>query len=62
MKKEIKKLNPYSKRNRLNFRVDNEEMQTIFTKALLYADGDVSVYLRMAALGYKPYTKMKVGK
>jgi uncharacterized protein (DUF1778 family) len=53
-----KKQNPYTKRNRINFRVDNEELREILTKAQLYHGGDVSEFVRDAALKYKPTKKV----
>ena len=51
--KEIKKLNPYSKRNIIQARVDVQEMQQIITKAHLYCSGDISKFIRLACLNYK---------
>lgn len=57
MSKAPKKLNPYSKRNVVQFRVDTEEMRSIITKAIMYTDGNVSEFARQAALNYKPIKK-----
>lgn len=52
-----KKLNPYARRTLIQARVNNEEMQEILTKALLYSKGNVSNYIRLAALNYRPVKK-----
>lgn len=54
MLKEDKKLNPYSKRNLIQARVDNDELQEILTKARVYCDGDVSKFIRIACKNFKP--------
>jgi hypothetical protein len=43
---------------RLNARVNNTEMQEILTKAHLYCGGDVSKYVRKAALEFKPLKRV----
>lgn len=53
-----KKLNPYAKRNRIEARVDNEELREILTKAQLYCGGNLSDFVREAALKYKPTKKV----
>ena len=57
MSKPQKKLNPYAKRNRIEARVDNEELGEILTKAQLYNGGNLSDYVREAALKYRPFKK-----
>ena len=56
--KPVKKLNPYTKRNRIEARVDNEELREILTKARLYCGGNLSLYVREAVLKYKPVKKV----
>jgi len=58
MIKKEKKLNPYTKRNKLEARVDNEELQVILTKARLYCGGNLSEYVREATLNYRPVKKV----
>lgn len=58
MIEEKKKQNPYAKRNRIEARVDNEEMQEILTKAQLYTRGDVSKLIRLALKTYRPTKKV----
>ena len=55
--KEEKKLNPYSKRGLVQARVDNEEMKIISDKAIIYCDGDLSKFVRLACLNYRPLKK-----
>jgi len=55
---EKKKQNPYTKRNLIQARVDTAELQEILTKAHLYTSGDISKFVRMAALNYKPPRKV----
>lgn len=62
MKKSQKPQNPYSKRSLIQSRVDTKELQTIVTKAVMFANGNVSEWVRMASLNYKPITKSKVEK
>jgi hypothetical protein len=57
-----KRLNPYTRRGLIQARVDNEEMQSIITKALVYCKGDVSKFIRMACLNYRPVKNTKAGK
>lgn len=57
-----KKQNPYSKRGLIQARVDTKELQTIITKATMFCDGNVSDWIREAAINYKPITKVKAGK
>lgn len=54
---EEKKKNPHAKRTVLQVRVDNDELQIAFTKAQLYAGGDMSKFLRLAIKGFRPYKK-----
>lgn len=53
-----KKLNPYSKRTIIPFRVDNDELQQILTKAQLYTKGNVSDLLRVAVETYRPVKRV----
>lgn len=45
--------NPAARLNRVLARVNNEELQEIIKRALLYANGNLSKYLRLAALNYR---------
>ncbi len=54
MSTEKKKQNPYTKRNLIQARVDTDEFREILTKARVYHAGDVSKFVREAALNYKP--------
>lgn len=54
--------NPYSRRSLIQSRVDTKELQTIVTKAAMFTGGNVSEWVREAALNYKPIIKTKVGK
>lgn len=49
-----KKVNPYLKKNLIQARVDNEDLQIIFTKAQVYCGGDISQFVRMACLNFRP--------
>lgn len=49
-----KKLNPYTKRSLIQAKVNTEELQMIITKARMFTDGNVSEFVRLAALNYKP--------
>lgn len=51
--------NPYTRRALMQFRTDNEEQREILTKAQLYNGGNVSEYLRTAALNYRPIKKVQ---
>lgn len=53
MKKKKGYQNPTNKTNRFLFRASNEEAQIIVTKAFAMYSGDVSKYLREAAINYK---------
>ncbi len=52
-----KKLNPYTKRGLIQAKVDNDELQVIVTKASVYTKGNVSEFVREAALNYRPIKK-----
>lgn len=54
---EQKKLNPYTKRNIIQARVDNEDFQIITEKAFVYCGGDISKFVRLACLNYRPLRK-----
>jgi len=43
-------------------RVDFNELQEITTKAHIYSKGQMSEYIRLACLNYRPIKKVKVGK
>lgn len=45
--------NPYSKKIRIQARLNNEEMQIVMSKALLYFNGSISELVRDATLNYK---------
>lgn len=53
---EIKKNKP----NRVQARVSLEDFQLILIKARLYTKGDVSKFVRMAVMNYKPIKKVGV--
>lgn len=55
---EAKKQNPYTKRNIIQARVDTEEFREILTKATMYTKGDVSKFVRMAVMNYRPTKKV----
>lgn len=42
------------KRTLMNFKVSKAEIKTIEANALLFAGGNVSAWLRYAAMNYKP--------
>ncbi len=52
-----RKQNPYTKRNLIQARVDAEEFRLILIQAQIHTDGDLSKFVRMAALNYKPKAK-----
>lgn len=43
---------------RINTRVSIKEHQEILTKAQVYCDGDISKFMRMAALEYRPLKRV----
>lgn len=53
MVKHAKKLNPYTKKNLIQSRVDDEDLKVIETKARLYTASNMSEYVRLACLNYK---------
>lgn len=55
--KEAKKQNPYLKKHMIQARVDAEDMREIVTKALYFCAGDLSAFVRLACLSYKPRKK-----
>jgi len=54
---ETKKLNPYTKRNLVQARVDLDEMREILMKAEMYFGGDVSRLVRESLRAYRPIKK-----
>jgi hypothetical protein len=54
-----KKLNPFTKRNLLQARVDNEEFRLVLTKARMFTDGNVSDFVREAVLNYRNVRKVE---
>jgi hypothetical protein len=48
------KKDPRFRHARINARATHTEFRLIYKKALLYANGNISEYLRIAALGYTP--------
>lgn len=57
-----KKIKPYVRRGLIQARINAEEMQEIMTKAHLYSKGNISNYVRLACLGYRPIKKVRIGK
>lgn len=55
--KEKKKINPYTKNGLVQCRVDNDDMKIIVDKATIYTEGDLSKFVRMACLNYRPLTR-----
>lgn len=53
-----KKLNPYSKRNLVQARLDHEDFQAVLTKAQMFTNGNVSEFVRLAAINYRPIKKV----
>lgn len=58
----MKSKNPYIKRGLVQARVTNTEMQQVLMKSLLYTQGNVSEYVRLACVNYRQPIKNKVGK
>jgi hypothetical protein len=56
-KKETKTTRPYTKGNKLQTRANNEQLQTLVTKASVYFKGNMSELLLQAALAYRPVKK-----
>lgn len=54
---EEKPINPHTRRTLIQARVNTKEMQEILTRALMYCNGDVSKYVRMSTLNYRPVKK-----
>ena len=52
-----KKVKPYTRRGLIQARVSVSDMQEIITKSLLYTKGNVSEYIRLAAINYRPTKK-----
>lgn len=51
-------LNAYTRRGLIQARVSTEDMREIIAKSLLYNGGNLSAYVRMAALNYRPTRKV----
>lgn len=58
MPKQQKKSNPYTKRTVIQARVDNDELRQIVEKAIMYCDGELSEFIRLACLSYRPLKKV----
>lgn len=50
---------PYTKLSLIQTRVNNKQLQEIVTKAHLYAEGNMSEYVRLACLNYRPIRKVE---
>lgn len=61
MAKKVKeeKRKPYVKTGLLQARVNPKDFQEIITKSFLYAGGNMSDYVRMACLYYRPIKKVE---
>jgi hypothetical protein len=57
-----KKIKPYIKRGLIQARVTNAEMVEVVNKATIYAGGNLSEYVRIACLKYRPLNKTKIGR
>lgn len=55
--KETKKINFKNKKTRIMARVNNEELAVIHRKAFIYARGNMSEFLRIAALAFEDKKK-----
>lgn len=53
----VKKVNPYARKILLPCRVNSEEMRSVLAKATLYTDGNVSEFVRYAAINFQPAKK-----
>ncbi len=53
-----KKTNAYTRRGLIQARVSVEDMREILAKSVMYAKGNVSEYVRMAAINYRPTKKV----
>jgi len=62
MAKQVKKQNPAIRSGLVQSRVNVNEMQEIVTKAHMYSNGNLSNYVRLACLNFRPIKKVKVGK
>jgi hypothetical protein len=56
----IKKPNPETRNGILQCRVNLAEMKVVHEKAVVFCGGDLSKFVRMACLNYKPLTKKAV--
>jgi hypothetical protein len=52
--KSDKKLNPYARKIVVPFKVNSEEMREIIKRAGAWTKGNISLYIRAAALKFKP--------
>lgn len=52
-----RKPNPYTKRNLIQARLDNDELNIVHPKAVVYCGGNMSEFVRLAVLNYKPLKK-----
>lgn len=50
-------LRPHTRRNKLQTRANNEQLQALLTKAHLYFDGNMAELLLQGALAYRPIRK-----
>ncbi len=53
-----KKTNAFTRRGMIQARVDVADMREIIAKSILYSKGNLSEYVRMAALNYRPIRKV----
>lgn len=51
--KSKKPINPHARRNMISTRFSNAELQEVLKRAHVYEHGNVSEYLRVAALNFK---------
>lgn len=56
--KKTKPIRPFVKNNLIQTRVNNDELQTILTKALVYDGGNLSKYVRRACLEHRPLKRV----
>lgn len=56
---EKKKVNPHIKNAVVPVRFDNTDMQELITKAQLYTNGNLSLFIRLAVKHFKPLKKGK---
>lgn len=52
--KSMKKPNPYARKIIVPFKVNAEEMRKLLSKAHGFTKGNISEYVRFAALNFKP--------